>query len=57
MLVSRHPLVLCVDDNLPGLLTRKALLEAKGFRVLTAQSGGVGLEIASREPIDAVILD
>jgi CheY-like chemotaxis protein len=50
-------LVLCIDDNRPGLEIRKQLLEAKGFRVITAQDGASGLEIASREEIDAVILD
>lgn len=49
--------VLCIDDNRSGLEIRKKMLEAKGFRVLTAPDGASGLEIASREEVDAVILD
>ena len=49
--------VLCIDDNQAGLDIRKLLLEAKGFRVLIAPDGASGLEIANREPVDAVVLD
>ena len=51
------PVILCIDDNVAGLFTRKLLLEAKGFRVFTAENGPAGLEVANREPIDVVILD
>ncbi len=50
-------LVLCVDDEAVGLRVRKAVLERAGYRVLTAQDGAQGLELFSREPVDAVILD
>lgn len=50
-------LVLCVDDELVGLKVRKILLERAGYRVLTAMDGSAGLEIFSKEPIDAVVLD
>lgn len=51
------PVILCVDDNAAGLFTRKLLLEAKGFRILTASDGPTGLAIVDREPVDAVLLD
>ncbi|HTD95905.1 MAG TPA: response regulator [Edaphobacter sp.] len=53
---SSH-LVLCVDDELVGLQVRKILLERAGYRVLTALDGAAGLDLFSREPIEAVVLD
>jgi CheY-like chemotaxis protein len=50
-------LILCVDDELVGLRVRKILLERAGYRVLTALNGAAGLEVFSREPVEAVILD
>lgn len=50
-------LVLCVDDEQIGLKVRKLLLERAGYRVLTAPNGSAGLEIFSKEPIEAVVLD
>ncbi|HZY72966.1 MAG TPA: response regulator [Edaphobacter sp.] len=50
-------LVLCVDDELIGLKVRKILLERAGYRVLTAADGSAGLDIFSREPVEAVVLD
>jgi CheY-like chemotaxis protein len=50
-------LVLCVDDELVGLRVRKILLERAGYRVLTALDGQAGLDLFSREPVEAVILD
>lgn len=52
-----HHLVLCVDDEVVGLRVRKAVLERAGYRVLTAHNGLDGLELFSREPIEAVVLD
>ena len=49
--------VLCIDDEEPGLLVRRAMLEAAGYRVLTGLSGSQGIEIFRSEPIDCVILD
>ncbi len=51
------PVILCIDDNAAGLFTRKLLLEAKGFHILTAPDGPAGLAIVAREPVDAVLLD
>ena len=50
-------LILCVDDEVIGLQVRRLLLERAGYRVLTAPDGPAGLEIFSREPVDAVVLD
>jgi CheY-like chemotaxis protein len=50
-------MVLCIDDNVLVLAIRKSLLESRDFRVLTAEDGPAGLEIANRQPIDVVIVD
>lgn len=55
--MPRQSVVLCIDDNATGLNTRKVLLEAKDFRVFTAQDGPAGFAIANSEQIDVVILD
>lgn len=51
------PVVLCVDDEPVGLLVRKQVLEARGYRVFTAENGPDALEIFSSEPVDLVVLD
>ena len=56
-MTQKSHLVLCVDDEPIGLKVRKILLERAGYRVLTAQDGLEGLEIFSREPVEAVVLD
>jgi CheY-like chemotaxis protein len=49
--------ILCVDDEEPGLLVRRALLESAGYRVLTGLSGTQGIEMFRSQPVDCVILD
>ena len=49
--------VLCIDDNRDVLECERAFLESFGYTVLTASSGGEGLELASTHSIDVVILD
>jgi len=49
--------LLCIDDNEDLLECEKSFLESFGYTVLTAASGGKGLELASKYSIDAVILD
>ena len=49
--------VLCVDDETVGLAVRKQVLEARGYRVFTAENGLDALEIFSSKPVDLVILD
>ncbi len=49
--------ILCVDDEEPGLVLRKMLLEQAGYKVLTARSGLEGIRIFKSEPVDVVVLD
>ncbi len=49
--------VLCIDDSQDVLECEREFLEAFGYTVLTASSGGRGLELASTLPVDVVILD
>jgi len=49
--------LLCIDDNEDVLECEKAFLESFGYTVLTAASGGQGLELASIYPVDVVIVD
>jgi CheY-like chemotaxis protein len=51
------PTVLCIDDSLDGLTTRKRFLETKGFSVLTASDGQTGLDLMACNQIQAVVLD
>jgi two-component system phosphate regulon response regulator PhoB len=52
-----HPVVLVIEDepDLRNLLDRQ--LDRAGYRVLLAVDGLEGLEAASREPVDLVLLD
>jgi CheY-like chemotaxis protein len=49
--------VLCIDNDQNILECERAFLECFGYAVLTASSGGKGLELASIHPVDVVILD
>jgi PAS domain S-box-containing protein len=49
--------VLCIDDEVTGLQTRKLLLESAGHRVLEARSGVEGIRLFQSERVDVVILD
>ncbi|HEV2118236.1 MAG TPA: response regulator [Terriglobales bacterium] len=49
--------ILCVDDEHHGLMIRRMLLEKVGYSVLTAETAREGLELFSRQPVDAVVLD
>ena len=49
--------VLCIDNNQDVLECEREFLEAFGYTVLTASSSGRGLELASTESVDVVILD
>jgi two-component system cell cycle sensor histidine kinase/response regulator CckA len=49
--------VLCIDDNHDVLECEKEFLESFGYTVLTALSGGKGLELASLHAVDVVIVD
>lgn len=54
---SEPRLVLCIDDELIGLRVRTLLLERAGYSVLSAHEGTEGIDIFSREPVQAVVLD
>ena len=49
--------LLCIDDNEDVLECEKLFLESFGYTVVTAPSGGKGLELAAVYPVDVVIVD
>ncbi|MGA3209851.1 MAG: response regulator [Terriglobales bacterium] len=49
--------VLCIADDEDMLECEKSFLECFGYVVLTASSGGKGLELASLFSVDVVIVD
>lgn len=49
--------VLCIDDEQTALQLRQTVLESAGYRVLTAKSGALGIQVFKSEPIHAVVLD
>lgn len=51
------PTLLCIDDESNALFLRKRLLESHGYSVLTAETGPHGLELLSKNNVDAVLLD
>ena len=57
METQRSRTVLCVDDERIGLRVRKIMLESRGYRVLTANSGDEGLRLFDENQVDVVVLD
>jgi len=53
----KSAVLLCIDDNEDVLEYEKSFLESFGYTVLTAASGGKGLELASMYAVDVVIVD
>ena len=53
----QRAVLLCIDDDEDVLECEKSFLESFGYTVLTAASGGKGLELASRHSVDVVIVD
>jgi DNA-binding response OmpR family regulator len=49
--------VLIVDDDHDILFAIRAAVESRGYRVITASDGNMGLNIAEREKPDLVIVD
>ena len=49
--------ILCIDDEMAGLLPRKLLLESAGYRVIEARSGQEGIRLFRDQKADVVILD
>ncbi len=56
-LSPQRKVLLCIDDNEDVLECEKEFLESFGYTVLTARSGGKGLELASIHSVDVVIVD
>ncbi len=54
---ANNAVVLCVDDETVGLMVRKQVLEARGYRVFAAENGADALKTFSSEPVDLVVLD
>lgn len=52
-----HKTILCIDDDYSMLNYQRALLERRGFTVLTAASARQGLQIAVACAVAAVIVD
>jgi DNA-binding NtrC family response regulator len=50
-------LILCIDDDDGVLRFHRALLERRGFEVLTAGSARQGLRLAEACPVAVVIID
>ncbi|MCX6167968.1 MAG: response regulator [Ignavibacteriales bacterium] len=57
MIAGKYKKILLVDDDIDLLEQNKLLLEAKGFEVVTAESGEDGYKIFQREKPDAAIVD
>lgn len=49
--------VLLVDDDADILSAMRTMIERKGYRVLTASDGNMGLAVAEREGPDLVVVD
>lgn len=49
--------ILAIDDHEDNLFLLESLLEAKGFRVVTALNGPTGLELAQSARPDLILLD
>jgi CheY-like chemotaxis protein len=55
--LNMKPVVLCVDDDLDGLIGREALLKQHGCNVLISTSPREGLKLFASCHTDAVVLD
>jgi CheY-like chemotaxis protein len=56
MTAERQRLLL-IDDDAIGLMARQALLESRGYSVLTSDNDAGALELLKSTPIDLVISD
>ena len=57
VLAQQGPTLLCVDDEPNILAALRRLFRARGYRVLTADSGAEGLQVLAQQPVDLVISD
>lgn len=49
--------VLYIEDNPDNMALVQRALEARGYRLLKAENGLVGVSVAEREPVDLILLD
>ena len=49
--------VLCIDDDAGVLGMYRALLERRGFKVLTASDGPTGIATSRKHSVDVIVLD
>jgi len=54
---ARRPTVLCIDDDPLVLHFYITFLEGRGYRILVAEDGLPGIEIAKQERPDVILLD
>ena len=57
MPTENRPLILCIDDGEIPLRVRKLVLDAAGYKVLSALSAEGGFEVFKENPVDLVIAD
>ena len=50
------PTILCIDDDVKFLELEKSILETNGYTVIIASDGPTGITLASKSPIDVVVL-
>ena len=50
------PPILCLDDDANFLEFERSILKTKGYTVVTASDGPTGITLASKDPVDAVVL-
>jgi CheY-like chemotaxis protein len=50
------PTILCIDDDVNFLELEKSILETNGHTVVIASDGPTGITLASKSPIDVVVL-
>jgi CheY-like chemotaxis protein len=55
--MARPRTILCIDNHRNALLSRKMLLESRGYKVLEAAGGDEGLKVFRSQPVDAVLVD
>jgi CheY-like chemotaxis protein len=53
----RKPVVLCLDDELDGLIGRESLLMQKGYDVLISTDPREALKLFASRHVDGVVLD
>ena len=56
-MITRRPLILCVDDEDTPLLLRKIVLQKAGYDVVTASSATEALEITASQNVDLLLSD